>query len=336
MAIKSALNNKATLEIGEVFDLVRTDLERVEEELTRESQSGTEPVAAIARYLQSGGGKRLRPALHLLAARFCGYQGPSSVRLGAVLELLHAATLMHDDVIDQADTRRGRPSTNQRWGNPMTVLAGDWLYMQSFKIALAERNLRILDVLIGLTQRMVEGELLQLTRLRRADISEEEALDLSRRKTAELFAVSMELGSLLGRQPPPETQKLARYGLNLGMAFQIIDDLLDFVADPARLGKPVVNDLREGKVTLPLVYALAAAGEAGRKKVEAVLEERGFSSVQPEEIIALVRETGAVQRTRARAGQFVEEAYRCLEAFPDSTYKRALEAVPQFVLHRDY
>lgn len=315
---------------------MREDLARVEEELARQSSSGLEPVAEIARYLQSGGGKRLRPALHLLAAKFCGYEGPSAVKLGAVLELIHAATLMHDDVIDSADTRRGRPSTNQRWGNSMTVLAGDWLYMQSFRIALAERNLRILELLIDLTQAMVEGELLQLTRLGRADISEDEAIDVSRRKTARLFQVCMELGALLGQRPAAEVERLRAYGLNLGMAFQIIDDLLDFTADPERLGKPVVNDLREGKVTLPLVYALEAGGAAARRKVETVLQEKGFTSVAPEEIVALVRETGAVERTRARAERFVEEACRCLAPFADSRYKRALETLPQFVLQRDY
>jgi len=295
-----------------------------------------EPVAEIARYLQQGGGKRLRPALHLLAAKFCGYEGPSAVRLGAVLELIHAATLMHDDVIDSADTRRGRPSTNQRWGNSMTVLAGDWLYMQSFRIALAERNLEILDILIDLTQAMVEGELLQLAGLGRADVSEEEALDLSRRKTARLFQVCLELGALLGRVDAADRERLSRYGLNLGMAFQIVDDLLDFTADPERLGKPVVNDLREGKVTLPLVYALEAGGAPARAKVATVLREKGFVSVAPGEIVALVRAGGAVERARARAAAFAAEALRCLEPFPDSTYKRALEAVPRFVLTRDY
>lgn len=318
----------------EIFDLVRGDLAGVEEELGRHAASAIEPVASIARYLQSGGGKRLRPALHLLGARFCGYQGSSAIQLGAVLELIHAATLLHDDVIDAADLRRGRASTNQRWGNSMTVLAGDWLYMQSFRIALAERNLRILDILIGLTQTMVEGELIQLTQLGRAGISEEEALDISRRKTACLFSVALQLGALLGGRSREEEERLSRYGLNLGMAFQMIDDLLDFTAAPERLGKPVVNDLREGKVTLPLVYALQAG--ALREKVETVLREKGFQSVAAEEIVALVRDSGAVERTRARAGEFVAEAYRCLEPFPDSVYKRALEAVPQFVLTRDY
>ncbi len=319
-----------------VFDLVRDDLARVEEELSRHSDSAIEPVARVARYLQSGGGKRLRPALHLLAAGLCGYQGPTAVRLGAVFELIHTATLVHDDVIDTADTRRGRPSANSRWGNSLTVLAGDWLYMEAFRLALAERNLRILDILIELTQVMVEGELIQLTQLGGAEIGEAEALDISRRKTACLFSACLRLGAVLGQRPPAEEDRLAHFGLQVGMAFQIIDDLLDFTADPERLGKPVVNDLREGKVTLPLVYALQAASDEGRRKVEMVLKERGFVSIAAAEIVALVDQSGAVEHTRHRARQFVDEACRTLESFPDSAYKRALEAIPQFVLSRDY
>lgn len=314
--------------------MVRTDLGLVEHELARHADSAIEPVAAIARYLQESGGKRLRPALHLLAAKFCGYEGRSSVQLGAVLELIHTATLLHDDVIDAADTRRGQASSNRRWGNSMTVLAGDWLYMESFRIALAERNFRILDVLIGLTQTMVEGELLQLTRLGRV-VTEEEALDIARRKTACLFSVSMQLAAILTGKSAADEERLAAYGLNLGLAFQLIDDLLDFTATAERLGKPVVSDLREGKVTFPLVLALDRIPTA-RAKVETVLSEKGFSSVKPEEIVALVRESGAVERTRDRGSELVAKALSVLEPFPDSVFKRALEAIPQFVLSRDY
>ncbi|HEX9764787.1 MAG TPA: polyprenyl synthetase family protein [Candidatus Acidoferrales bacterium] len=302
--------------------------------MARHADSAIEPVAAIARYLQESGGKRLRPALHLLAAKFCGYEGRSSVQLGAVLELIHTATLLHDDVIDAADTRRGQASSNLRWGSSMTVLAGDWLYMESFRMALAERNFRILDVLIGLTQSMVEGELLQLTRLGRV-VDEGEALDIARRKTACLFAASMQLAAILTGKSAADEERLAAYGLNLGLAFQVVDDLLDFTASPERLGKPVVSDLREGKVTLPLVFALDETPTA-REKVQTVLAEKGFSSVKPEEIVALVRESGAVERTRARGSELVAEALRALEPFPDSVFKRALEAIPQFVLSRDY
>jgi len=328
--------DKTQVDTTEIFELIGAELRQVEREFAAQAESGIEPVAEIARYLLAGGGKRLRPALHLLAARFCGSAGPSAVKLATVLELIHTATLIHDDIIDEAATRRGRPSTNQRWGSQMSVLAGDWLYMQSFRIALAESNFRILDVLIGLTQRMVEGELLQLTYLGRLDISEQEALDLAERKTACLFATCMQLAAILAKKDSSEEERLAAYGLNAGLAFQVMDDLLDFIASPERLGKPVVSDLREGKVTLPLVYALEAAGGEGRRRVETVLHEKGFHSVQPEEIVRLVHETGAVERTRARARELAKAALRQLTPYPDSPAKRALEAVPAFILNRDF
>ena len=182
-----------------IFDLVRDDLALVEQEIAAQNGGAIEPVAEISSYLCEGGGKRLRPALLLLAAGASGYRGPSAIRLGAVVEMIHSATLVHDDVIDGANTRRGRPSTNARWGNHMSVLAGDWLYMQSFEMALRERNFEILDILIDLTQNMVEGELLQLTRLGRIDLTEAEATELAYRKTACLFSGCARLGAVLGR-----------------------------------------------------------------------------------------------------------------------------------------
>src|SRR5271168_1627154 len=241
-----------------IFDLVRDDLALVEQEIAAQNSAAIEPVAEISSYLREGGGKRLRPALLLLAAGASGYRGPSAVRMGAVVEMIHSATLVHDDVIDGAQTRRGRPSTNARWGNHMSVLAGDWLYMQSFEMALRERNFAILDILIGLTQNMVEGELLQLTLLGRIDLTEADASELAYRKTACLFSGCARLGAVLGRQPKHVEDALAEYGRNAGLAFQLVDDLLDFTASREQLGKPVLSDLKEGKVTLPLIFALRA------------------------------------------------------------------------------
>src|SRR6202789_4106660 len=266
-----------------IFDLVRDDLALVEQEIAAQNDAAIEAVAEIASYLREGGGKRLRPALLLLTAGAAGYRGPSGVRMGAVVEMIHSATLVHDDVIDGAQTRRGRPSTNARWGNHMSVLAGDWLYMQSFELALRERNFAILDILIDLTQNMVEGELLQLTRLGRIDLNEAEATELAYRKTACLFSGCARLGAGLGKQPKAAEDALAEYGRNAGLAFQLVDDLLDFTASPEELGKPVLSDLKEGKGTLPLIFAVEGQGNgnghspgAGRRLVEKVLEERGF------------------------------------------------------------
>src|SRR5215831_21280850 len=291
-----------------IFDLVREDLALVEQEIAAQNGGAIEPVVEITSYLREGGGKRMRPALLLLAAGASGYRGQSAIRMGAVVEMIHSATLVHDDVIDGANTRRGRPSTNARWGNHMSVLAGDWLYMQSFEMALRERNFEILDILIDLTQNMVEGELLQLTRLGRIDMTETEATELAYRKTACLFSGCARLGAVLGRQPEGVEQAFAEYGRNAGLAFQLVDDLLDFTASSEKLGKPVLSDLKEGKVTLPLIYALESDGAAGKRLVRTVLEEKGFESVRPEQITRLVQESGALDRTRAAAHDFARRA----------------------------
>jgi octaprenyl-diphosphate synthase len=251
--------------------------------------------------------------------------------------MIHSATLIHDDVIDGADTRRGRPSANARWGNHMSVLAGDWLYMQSFDAALRERNFAVLDILIELTQSMVEGELLQLTRLGRIDLTEAEATELAYRKTAGLFSGCSRLGAVLGNQPESVVESLAEYGRNAGLAFQLVDDLLDFTASPEKLGKPVLSDLKEGKVTLPLIFALAISNGHGdaRGLVAKVLEERGFESVRPEQITKLVRETGALDRSATMAREYVCRAKECLQVLPDTEYRRALMAVPDFILERE-
>jgi octaprenyl-diphosphate synthase len=329
-----------------IFDLVRDDLALVEQEIAAQSCGAIGPVAEISSYLREGGGKRLRPALLLLSAGASGYRGESAIHLGAVVEMIHSATLVHDDVIDGAETRRGRPSTNARWGNHMSVLAGDWLYMQSFEMALRERNFAVLDILIDLTQNMVEGELLQLACLGRIDLTEAEAIDLAYRKTACLFSGCARLGAVLGKQPKHIEEALAEYGRNAGLAFQLVDDLLDFTASLEKLGKPVLSDLKEGKVTLPLIFALqnghAAGGDGngrsaadGRRLIARVLEERGFTSVHPQEIATLVRETGALDRAGNLARDYVNRAKACLEELPDTEYRRALLAVPDFILERE-
>jgi len=329
-----------------IFDLVRDDLSLVEQELAAQSGSAIEPAAQIAGYLREGGGKRLRPALLMLAAGAAGYRGPSAIRLGAVVEMIHSAPLVHDDVIDGAETRRGRPSTNARWGNHMSVLAGDWLYMQSFEMALRERNFAILDILIGLTQNMVEGELLQLMHMGQIDLTEADATELAYRKTACLFSGCTRLGAVLGRQSQRGEEALAEYGRNAGLAFQLVDDLLDFTASHEQLGKPVLSDLKEGKVTLPLIFALQNGlphadsenknGSAeGRRLVAKVLEERGFLSVRPEQITQLVRGTGALDRATALAREYAGRAKAALDELPDTEYRRALLCVPDFILERN-
>jgi octaprenyl-diphosphate synthase len=322
--------------VKEIFDLVRPELAQVEEEFGRQTLSSVQPITEIGQYLQNGGGKRLRPALVLLASKLCGYEGPSAIRLGAVVEMIHTATLVHDDIIDGAEKRRGRPSTNSRWGNHRSVLVGDWLYMQAFNIALAERNFRILDLLIGLTQTMVEGELLQLTLLQRIDVSEDDYLELAYRKTACLFAACLRLGALLGQKSDAIETRLGSYGANLGLAFQLVDDLLDFTSSEERLGKPVGNDLREGKVTLPLIYLLPCCQPDEQQKISQVLEEGNFQRIPLAEIQQLIERYGALEAAHAKAREFGRLARQVLEEFSDSPYKEALHALADFIVERQY
>src|ERR1700747_2939370 len=325
----------ALLTVKEIFDLVRDDLVAVEQELSRQSAAAYQPVGEITSYLLGGGGKRLRPALLLLANAYAGENRPGAIRLAAVVELLHSATLIHDDVIDSADTRRGRPSANSRWGNHRSVLAGDWLYMQSFQMALKERNFRILDVLIDLTQKMVEGELLQLAKIGRMDITEEDALQLATYKTACLFGGCARLGAVLGGFEGADELALAEYGRYAGLAFQLVDDLLDFTASAQQLGKPVLSDLKEGKVTLPLIYAMENGHRDARGLVARVLEEKEFDSVRPETIVALVHESGALDRVPNLAHEYAHRAKACLNGHGDSEYARALRTLPDFILERE-
>jgi len=252
-----------------------------------------------------------------------------------VVELLHSATLIHDDVIDSADTRRGRPSANSRWGNHRSVLAGDWLYMQSFQMALEERNFRILDILIDLTQKMVEGELIQLAKIGRIDVNEEDALKLATYKTACLFSGCARLGAVLGGLGGDEEESLADYGRYSGLAFQMVDDLLDFTASAEQLGKPVLSDLKEGKVTLPLIYAMENGHRDARELVARVLEEKDFISVKPETIVSLVHESGALDRARQLAHDYARRAKACISSADDSEYARALLTLPDFILDRE-
>jgi len=323
------------LSTREIMGLVQRDLSRVEEEFRLESVGSVEAVSQIAQYLQGNGGKRLRPILLLISCRLFRDPSPEAIRLAAIVELIHTATLVHDDVIDDAKTRRGQPSANVRWGNHTSVLAGDWLYMQAFQIALRLRNFEILDLLITLTQRMVDGELLQLERLGRIDISEADALELIDRKTAALFAACTRLGAIAAGSTPEQQVLLADFGWNLGMAFQIIDDILDFTSRESILGKPVGNDLREGKVTLPLTYALMDASPAERASVAAVLQHRNYSSASFDSIRSILQNHDGIQRARARALEFTAKARSILHSFPDSPARAALFAATDLVSDRD-
>ena len=324
----------ATINGKEVFELLRDDLAALEDEFGHDTVSDVHAITEIGQYLRAGGGKRIRPALLLLAAKLFDYRGRGAVRLGAVVEIIHTATLVHDDIIDEAKTRRGRPAANTQWGNSKCVLAGDWLYMQAFKIALEERNFRILDTLIELTQQMVEGELLQIEKLG-TPITLDEHFDLIFRKTACLFSVCMRLGAILGGATAHQEDAVSKYGHDLGMAFQIVDDVLDLTASEEVLGKPVASDLREGKATMAVIYALERCTAGERERIETVLRNQAFNGVSHSEILAILDRYGAVEAATARAKQYAESARRALCTFPDSEIKRVLLWVPGFVVDRE-
>ncbi len=326
----------AVLTAREIRELVAPELARVEREIHLESIASVDAVTAISNHLQANGGKRLRPMLLLLASRIFGETTESAIRLGAVVEMIHAATLIHDDVIDEAQKRRGKPSANALWGNQTCVLSGDWLYMQAFQMALRERNFSILDILISLTQMMVEGELLQLERIGKIDVTEADYMELVDRKTASLFAACARLGALVGGADETGELKLAEYGWNLGMAFQLVDDILDFTARESILGKPVGNDLREGKVTLPLIYALADGNGSDRELVARVLRDRSYENVPLSRVLDSIARYRGVERARERAQTFTDKARAIMAEFPDSPYQRALHTVTDLITERDH
>jgi octaprenyl-diphosphate synthase len=327
------LSSSATTTAKEVFELLREDLAAIEREFGRDTVSTVRAITEIGEYLRAGGGKRIRPVLLLLSAKLFPHDEKSAVRLGAVVEIIHTATLVHDDIIDEAKTRRGRPAANTQWGNSKCVLAGDWLYMQAFKIAVQERNFRVLDVLIDLTQQMVEGELLQMEKLGKI-ISLEEHFDLIFRKTACLFSVSTRLGAIIGDASNEQEGRLGEYGRNLGLAFQIVDDVLDLTASEEVLGKPVASDLREGKVTMAVIHALQHCTPAERKLVEAVLEERAFVSVKHEQILEMLNRYGSIPYAYDAAATHAEAARKAVGSFADSEIKRALLSIPDFIVER--
>ncbi len=328
--------NSSVLTARGIFKLVERELAEVEAATLERSVSPVDLITKISGYIHSSGGKRVRPALLLLTSKMCGYSGEAAVSLGSVVEMIHVATLVHDDIIDHASVRRGRPSVNAEWGNPITVLVGDWLYMTAFRTALDLRDFRVLDILIDVTRRMIEGELMQLDRNGRLDISAEEQLDICLNKTAYLFSGCARLGGVLAGVDQKKEQQLSEYGTALGMAFQLIDDVLDYTSSQHTLGKPVLKDLEEGRLTLPLTYVLEKARPSDREVVRRIVDEKKFTPEDKQAILRLVERYGAVSQVRDLAESYVRQACACLSGFPDSVYRDALLRIPDFIMNRDH
>ena len=285
-------------------------------------------------YLATSGGKRMRPALLLLAARMLGHDSDEEVTYAATVEFIHTATLIHDDIIDHAKLRRGQTTVNELWGNSLTVLLGDWLYTNAMAMALSHGNLPVVRALCNATLKMVEGELLALDRLGAVDLTTDEYFGIIERKTAHLFAAACTIPCLIEPARPDAARTLERYGRCLGNCFQLVDDLLDFTATQAELGKPVLSDLKEGKLTLPLILLLPRVSPAERRQIQHVLEDRAFERVAPEAILELVAREGTVEEVETMALDYADEARAALEGFPASPAREALELAPDYVLNR--
>jgi octaprenyl-diphosphate synthase len=318
-----------------MFEPVRADLEAVEREFERQVQSKVAVIPEIGKYIQKSGGKRVRPAVLLMAARLCGYVGPRAVLNAAVVEFIHTATLVHDDIIDDADLRRGQKSVHSRWGNDVTVLAGDFLYIKSMAMALTQDTLEVVRLLCDVTLRMIEGEIYQLTKNGVVDLSEEEHFEIIRRKTAYLFAGCAQIGGMLGNAGETRELALREYGFNLGVMFQLIDDLLDFTGEAETIGKPIGGDLREGKVTLPIIHLLQHGGADADALVRDMVQQRHVSAEHWTRLKALLAEHRSIEYAYSRALEFGEAAKRHLRAFPDSHERDALMSLADYVLYRD-
>lgn len=318
-----------------IFRLIHVEMGAVEEEFERQARSNIQIIAHIGKYLHQTGGKRVRPALLVLAAKIFGEQvDESAIKMATVMEFLHTATLVHDDIIDGAKMRRGRQAVSAQWGSDTAVLMGDWLYMSAFETALAQKNLDILEALTEATRKMTEGELIQLTLIGNMRITEEQHLDIVSRKTGYLFSASCKVGGILRGATAEQRRALADYGLYLGIAFQLIDDLLDFTSDETKLGKPVLSDLREGKVTLPLIRLLRSQPQLA-PIVRAAMDEPAGETKRAEEVLALLSEYGELERSRNEAYSFAERAQEVLSIFPDNQYRRALAEIARYIVERD-
>ncbi len=319
-----------------IFSLIKNEMMLVETEFQRQASSNIQVINYLGDYLRASGGKRVRPALLLLSTFAVGGDGAKKnvIRLATVMEMLHTATLVHDDIIDNADTRRNRTSVNARFGNQSAVLMGDWLYMSAFETALKERSLEILDILTRLTRKMTEGELLQLTMLGRSDITEDEYFDILHRKTAFLFSACCEIGAILGGASHEQQIALREYGMNLGISFQLADDVLDFIADEEILGKAAGADLLEGKLTLPLILLVKKEPEI-KKDIERIMHDGDYANIARGILLERLEIAETIEETRRRAYSFAEKARRNLEVLTKTEYRLGLEDLPGYMIDRN-
>jgi len=319
-----------------LFALVAADLGAVEEELRAVTREGRALLAAAATYGLASGGKRIRPALVLLSAQACGGQRDRrGIRLAAAAELMHAATLIHDDIVDQSATRRGRPSAAARWGSQVSVLVGDFLYARAIQAVVDDADLEVMRAFSAATVAMTQAEVHQLQVLHDLRLEEAEYLEIVTGKTAVLMSASCRVGALAAGAAARQVEALAAFGLHLGVGFQLVDDALDYIAHEARLGKPVGSDFREGKITYPIIHLMRVASPEDRDAVGALADQAALGNGALEDLRALVARYGGVPATMRLAEGYLQRALRCLEALPDSPARRVLGRLAEFVLTRD-
>lgn len=338
-AEESALTQKDTLpyhqnmNLQEVFDFYEERLRLVEDQIKELFRNKVPFIPLIGDHLISSGGKRLRPLFHLISADLAGYEGSASIEIASIIESIHTASLLHDDVVDTAAVRRGKPSANALWGNQIVVLVGDFLYSNALRAAVMQKNQKIMEALSGATTRMTEGELLQLNRVGDPDITEAEYLDIISAKTGALISAACRVGAVLGGLPEEKELALATFGMKIGMVFQMADDILDYMADEKDLGKKLCKDLEEGKITLPLLLLLSAADERDKADIQSIIKD--FSVAGLEKITALLKQYQSIEASLGRAQSLVKEARKELSVFPESRAKDALLAIADYSLSRE-
>lgn len=320
----------------EALKLVEGELQGVEEEMAKNLLSEIAMIPTVSRYLIASGGKRFRPVLLLLGARLCGYHGPRAVPLASTIEFIHTATLLHDDVVDRAFVRRGMASANSVWGEGASVLVGDFLFTKSFSLIVRDGNLRILEVISGATTRMAEGEVMQLVKMGDPAVTEQDYYFVVTNKTAVLISAACQIGGILAEVPPDQEKALADFGLNLGIAFQLVDDTLDYTSAVDTLGKAIGKDLNEGKITLPLIYTLRTCPPEEKERLRQIIQDRNRREMDLGYVMEAIRTRGGMEYTIRSAENFVARAKSFLTLFPSCPEKEALLALGDYAVQRKW
>jgi octaprenyl-diphosphate synthase len=324
------------MQIQEVFQRYSDDLNRVEECMEECLRSDIRLIPQIIHHIIGSGGKRFRPLLLLAAADLCGYRGERRDNMSVVIEFVHTATLLHDDVIDSAEIRRGSVSANNIWGNAASVLVGDYLYSTAFKLMTADGNLAIMKLVSQTTNTMSEGEIFQLVKSGKINITEKEYLSIIEKKTSLLISTACAVGGILANAPDAQVKALARFGMRLGSAYQITDDTLDYVAKEEEFGKAVGKDLAEGKITLPLIWVLKQCSAKEKNLVKKVVQHKEEGADQLLEIVALIHKYDGVSYALAKAKAYIDDGENLLQIFPDSDAKTALLTISHYIIERRF